>query len=698
VLDFGQAPLFLRGLTVFRDHADPARFYALLEGPRVRRDEDGAPRLALALLRAGPDRPGSGLFSLEAELGWEEAEREALLQELGALAGGPVVVTEPPWISGSAALLGFLGTETPGAAGFVTERLGAARPSLVGAPRVVLGAALTEAGAALLRGALRGDGLPAGVLFDLEAHALMGPLGVDVEVDLRMVHERFAVGGYLATPYGKAEIRAIWEELVENKVVRERVIDASGDSDGARAEALRRASEEVTRRLFEATLTPVPLSEGRAATSAYVRLGFRLKLERDSLEGTAVYRYRERRAARFHHYPQASLVELLGGRGPETVIREVDGGSDFFQTTEVRVSTQDDLTAEGLDALTARLTWSAQGDAPELVREVVLWDEAREATLTVPRAPNVPFRVEAKATYGGDQGGERVAAPRSAVGRYLLLDLAELFPTRALTLVPGRLDFSWLAEVTVTLRGPAQAQTATLLSAALPLTFRLEGEGPRTVDAVFVGREGEPSWRVEGLVADEDVLVLDGPFAPDLALLVAVVASDDLDAVTVELVREEASGFRHARSLSLTGPDWEPVRTTLRRLDAGESAYRRRVTRSFLDGRVEIGDWQTTTDTVLLVAERGLEPRRVGVTLLAGGPDKTGDALVEARVVAEAPEGTELGRAGKHVFRGAESEAEVVIAVPVGFAGSLRLELRRFSAGGGVVASRMVGEGPFVVV
>lgn len=696
MLDFGQAPLFLRGLTVFRDHADPARFYALLEGPRVRRDEDGAPRLGLAVLRAGPGSPGGGLFSLEVELGWDEAEKKALTDELVARAGGPVVVTEPPWLDGSATLLGFLGSPTPGTEGFVSERLGAVRPSLVGAPRAVLGASLTEAGASLLRGALRGDGLPAGVLFDLEAHALMGPLGVDVEVDLQMAHERFAVGGYLATPYGKAEIRAIWEELVEKKVVRERVIDASGDREGARAEALRRASEEVTRRLFEATLTPVPLAEGRNATSAYVRLGFRLKLERDSLEGTAVYRYRERRAARFHHYPQASLVELLGGRGPETVIREVDAGSDFFRTSEVVVSTRSDLAAEGVDALVARLVWPPEGDAPEVVREVVLWDEAKEATVTAPRAPNVPFRVEAKVTYGGDQGGERLAAPRPAVGRYLLLDVAELFPTPVLTLIPGRLDFSWLAEVTVTLRGPGEAQTATLLSAASPVALRLAGEGPRTLDARFVGREGEPSWRVEGLAAEGDVLVLDAPFAPDLTLLLAAVASDELDAVTIELAREEASGFRHARSLSLTGPDWEPVRTSLRRLDAADSSYRRRVTRSFLDGRVEIGDWETTSDTVLLVAERGLEPRRVGVTLLAG-PDQTGDAVVEARVVAQGPEGTELGRAGKHLFRGAESEGEVLIAVPVGFTGSLRLELRRFSARGGVVESRMEGAGPFVV-
>lgn len=698
MLDFGQAPLFLRGLTVFRDHADPARFYALLEGARVRRDEDGAPRLSLALLRGGPEHEAAGLFSLEVELGWDEAEREALTRELVSLAGGPVVVSEPPWLDGSATLLGFLGAEVAGASGFVTERLGAARPSLVGAPRAVLGASLTEAGGALLRGALRGDGLPAGVLFDLEAHALLGPLAVDVEVDLRMAHERFAVGGYLATPYGKAEIRAIWEELVENKVVRERVLDASGDTEGARAEALRRASEEVTRRLFEATLTPVPLSEGRAATSAYVRLGFRLKLERDSLEGTAVYSYRERRAARFHHYPQASLLALLGGREPETVIREVDVGGDFFRTSEVLVSTRTDFAAEGLDALVARLIWPAQGDAPEVAREVVLWDESREAKVTAPRSPSMPFRVEAKAIHGGDEGRERVAAPRPAVGRYLLLDLAELFPTRVFTLVPGRLDFAWLAEVSVTLRGPGGSQTATLLSASSPVTFRLEGEGPRTLDASFVGREGEPSWRVEGLAADGDVRVLDAPFAPDLQVLLAVVASDELDAVTVELVREEASGFRHARSLSSTGPNWEPVRTALRRLDAAESAYRRRVTRSFLDGRVEMGAWETTTDAVLLVTEAGLEPRRVAVTLLGGGPEKTGEALVEARVVALSPEGTELGRAGKHLFRGAESEAEVLLAVPVGFAGTLRLELRRFAAQGGVVESRQEGVGPFVVV
>lgn len=698
MLDFGQAPLFLRGVHVFRDHVDPARFYPLAEGPRVRRDESAGPRLSLAIFRASPEAEGGGLLSFEVELGWDDEEKKRLVAALTEIAGVPATVTDPPWIEGSAALLGLLGEADPSAPGFVTERLATARPSLVGAPRVVLGARLTEAGASLVRGALRGDGLPAGVLFDLTAHALLGPLGVDVEVDLAAAHERFAVGGHLSTPYGKAEIRAIWEELVADKVVRERVVDASGDSEGARAEALRRASEEVTMRLFEGTLTPVPMSEGRAATNAYVRLGFRLKLERDSLEATAHYRYRERRAARFHHYPQASLVELLNGEPAASVIRELDADSDFFRTTEVHVSTQDELRAEGIDALTARLSWSAADGAPPLVREVVLWDEAREAVITAPRSASTPFEVEARATFAGEEGGERVSASRPAVGAYLLLDVAELFPTKAFTVVPGRLDFSWLAEVTVTLRGPQSFTSATLLSAASPLALRVTDTGPHTLDASFVGREGEPSHRVEGLAAEGDVTVLDAPFAPSLTLVVAAVARDDLDAVVVELSREEASGFRHARSVTLSGPDWEPVRVALRRLDGTESSYRRRVTRSFLDGRVELGEWETSEATVILVSDPGFEPRRVNVSLLRGGPALTGQALVEVRVVAEDAAGQEVGRETRHVFRGTEAEAELLVAVPVGFAGELRATVRRFDAAGAPTETVIRGTGPLVVV
>ncbi len=700
MIDFGSTSHTIAQATVFPDHADIRRFYALTDTPHVRVGDDGSPRFSLVLLRAAPSMPGGGLFEVELEAGLDAETRAEIARELAPSGGDDLVITDAPWIAGTASLIGFLGQETAGAEGLVTTRLGSARPSLAGHPRVVLGAGLSEAGAALLRGALAGDGLPAAVLFDLEALALMGPLGVEVDVDLKMAHERFAIGGYLKTPYGRAEIRKVWEELVEAKVVRVRVLDASGDREAARAEGIRRASEEATMRLFQASLTPESFEEGKAATGAAVRLGFRLTSERDSLEATATYSYRERRAVRFHHYPQASLVNLLHGLDPSRVVREVDAESAFFQSATIVVRTEDDLRERGVSSLIVRLTWEGKGGVLPLTRETVLTPSNREASIVVAKDPREPYSIVVERAARDGQGPPRLSEPRLFSGRFVVIDLDEHFPVQTLTVIAGHIDFGWIAEVLVHALDPNGKPLATAVLEGVSASARLSFEPQPTllVRSTFVGREGEPTWAVEEDPGQNDAWIVDAPFGADLGLLLAVAPSDDLDFVSFELLREEpAHGFRHARTVTIEGPDFDAVRTTLHRMSDADAAYEVRITRTYLDGRVEMSDWEKSERTVVLVAEPGLVARRVELALLRGSPRQMGAILVDVTVIPLDDDGVEVGKPARARIGADEAGGSVVLAVPEAWSGHFRMDVTTFPVEGGTTSSTVTGKGVGVI-
>lgn len=453
-------------------------------------------------------------------------------------------------------------------------------------------------------------------------------------------------------------------------------------------------------RLFQASLTPTNLEEGKAATGAAVRLGFRLTSQRDSLEATATYTYRERRAVRFHHYPQASLLGLLGGFDVSRVVREVEAESAFFQATTVVVHTDDDLRERGVSSLIVRLTWDGPGGALPLTRETVLTASNREVSIVVARDPREPFSIVLERSLRDGQGPPKISEARPASGRFVVVALDEFFPAQTLTVIAGHINFDWIAEVLVHALDPEGKPLATAIlegnSASAQLSF--EPQPNIFVRATFVGQKGEPTWVLEQDAGENDAWIVDAPFAPDLGLLLAVAPSDDLDFVTFELVREEpAQGFRHARTITVEGPDFDAVRTTLHRMSDADASYEARITRTYLDGRVAASDWETTERTVILVAEPGLVAQRVELALLRGSPRQMGAILVNVTVVPVDEDGVEVGKPARARIEADAQGGSVLLAVPEHWGGHFRLDVTTFPVEGGIVSSQVTGKGIGVI-
>ena len=155
------------------------------------------------------------------------------------------MLARPDWRSGTVRLAGWLQAQV-----LAPTELVVSPPSLVGDPVAVIAARLDAAGAALADAAIRGNALPTVVIFDLETLGLGGALGVEAEADLTALHDRLSAEGALTTPYGRARIAKTWEEAARDNVIRIRVVDESGDTEGRRAEAMRRVGDDLLARMF----------------------------------------------------------------------------------------------------------------------------------------------------------------------------------------------------------------------------------------------------------------------------------------------------------------------------------------------------------------------------------------------------------------------------------------------------------------
>jgi hypothetical protein len=311
MLDCSQAPRLIEGLTVYPDHEDPTRFFVLPEPPHLATGADGQPRLGLWLFRASPDQPGGGLLQMEVELTLAPERSQAIVAALAAGGATPTLV-EPPWLSGSAMLIGWLGGDTGASEdAMVLQRFAEGEPSLGPDGRVVFAARLDEPGAELLHSAITAGGVPAGVAYQLETLGLAGPLGIEVDVNLHGTRDYFAVKGGVTGRFVKAQVTKAMEDLVTARLVTVRVVDQSGNTDGARAEALRRAGEQMVETLFQPAMSPVAFKE--QAPGQLAQLGISLRMESDSIAESATWSYRERSAVRMLHTPQVSLGVIAGG-------------------------------------------------------------------------------------------------------------------------------------------------------------------------------------------------------------------------------------------------------------------------------------------------------------------------------------------------------------------------------------------------
>ncbi|MCB9716803.1 MAG: hypothetical protein H6712_23295 [Myxococcales bacterium] len=665
MLDAGVAPRQIAGLSVFVDHADPQLFYLLADAPRVRADP--RPQLSLTLFRG--DAAGA-LLELETVLAPTPEQLEEVRRTLEAEGGAPPRLGRPDFREGTVELAGWMQTDELRP---LTVSMGP--PSLVGDPSAIVAARLDAAAAAMIEQALReGDALPTAVLYRLELLGLAGPLGIEVEADLRRVHDRLVIEGALTSPIGRARLAKTWDELATQEVVRVRVLDESGDVESRRAEALTRVGEDLVAKMLQAT-PPASRPATPAAPGAAVELSFRLSKQRDELETTARWSYHERSVRRIVHHAAANLIGVLGDSPIDEHVTYVDLAPP---RRELVVRTEPELPALGITALEVEL-WLGEappedGDEPPNDQPVELEETRLFATLTaeqgevrlpVRREAAMPLwhRVRARFDPERTHAADRGSGWQPALGSTVVLSPRRLFAPRSLTVVTGRLELDWLDHVEVQVAAPDPEEPARTLvlsgeRRSARADFLAAGEGPLTVTASYRGKDDEPSLAEppREVADDEELLVLDGPFAPSVRVLVVPLPVAGVLSIVTELELRH-DDWVQTRSVSWDLPDTSSRTVALRRPRGVESRYRYRSTMVHDDGRVEVGEWVESEAPALVVGAEGeVVVHRVEV-YVPGGPLARG-ALAMELLLASGEASTSA------VLEGSADAVELVLVAP----------------------------------
>lgn len=674
MLDAGRAPELIAGLSVFFDHADESRRYVLAGMPRL--VANPVPQLSLLLFRGAG---AGGLLQFEAMLAPTAAQLQTVARELTA-AGGPVTLARPDWRSGKVHVAGWLQT-----AELAPALLAIGAPSLVGDPHAIVAARLDAPGAALADASLRGNALPTVLIFELETLGLAGPLGVEVEADLKAIHDRLTVEGALTTPYGRARIAKTWELAARDNLIRTKVVDESGEVESQRGEAMRRVGEDLLARMF----SPFPPAERPRQlgdeTVAAVELSFRLTARREEVATTARWDFRERRAIAIRHHAAASLIDLLGTSPVSSHIGFADLG-ELARDIVVRV--EPELRKLGLAAVEADVR-EAGG-----IRTLVLTDDAPEVRLGAAQGGGpIEYRVRTRFDPAVTSAPDRESAWIQSAGSLVVVSARRLFPPRMFTVVAGRVELDWLDHVEITVETPGEPARTLVLSSDTPSADAFlagAGDAALTVTALWHGRRNEPSRRDPPRQVRDELLVLDSPFGDSLNVLVVPLPIAGVTTVIVEL-RSRHDGFEHSKTVTWDAPDHVPVRVGLRRLSGSPRIYEHRIQLIRDDGTIEQKPWRTTADTTLVVgSDRDVTVRTAEVVLLGGGPASRGSLAVELVLQAGTSRTVE-------VLEGDRDTAMLAVLVPDGAAAPV-LIVREFLNTGEIRESRWTDPPALTVV
>jgi hypothetical protein len=618
MLDAGRAPQQIGGLTVFFDHADERRRYVLADTPRLVAAPD--PQLSLVVFRGTGT---GGLLQLESTLAPTEAQLTAVRQELAQRGPAPILA-RPDWRRGAVRIAGWLQAQE-----LAPLQLVLGMPSLVGDPVATIAARLDAAGAALADAALRGNALPTVVMFELETLGLAGPLGVQAEANLQAIHDRLTAEGALTTPYGRARIKKTWESAARDNLITVQVVDESGDVEGQRAEAMRRIGEDLMARMFSPYPPPERPPQLGDGAVAPIELSFRLTARREELSTSSRWDFRERRAVPIRHYAASSLVDLLGHRDPAAFITFAD--LDAAGVRDVVVRVEPELTKLGLSAVEVDLRESTAG---AVARTFVLTDEEPEQrTRFLQSRAAIQYRVRTHFDPQLTAAEDRQSDWQEAIGGLVVVSARHLFPPRQFTMIAGRVEFDWMDRVDLLVRPPGEPPRSVSLTKdtqSADLFLPAAGGRALSVEATWRGAFDEPTRSDPPRTADDDVLVLDSPFADSLNVVVVPLPLPDVQVMAVDL-RTRFQDFEHVKTVSWTGADRSAQRVGLRRLPGSPRSYEFRYQIARAGGTLVQQPWTTTDATTLAIPSvaQGVTVRTVDVFLLGGGPAKRGSVAVE---------------------------------------------------------------------
>lgn len=270
----------LRGLQIYRDHADLNQFYFVPERPRLALN-DGEPEfIFLKYARDITDNPnfdpkmkeslGGGLLAFTVDLSVDDDILAEVKGELSQFSGGgPIALSPIPFEDGEVRLSILKqgdNSETTltgtGSLKIFEETWGATKPSIFGNNRATFGIALSQEGATLMEAALKQGISLIGVVYDLKFLGMRPAFNVKVTADYHRIYNHFeaelgATGTIQAVSLA-ADIGVGFQKLEDDGAIKVEVTQFTDDTDLKRQaeEATRWAREKITEDLFKSSLTP----------------------------------------------------------------------------------------------------------------------------------------------------------------------------------------------------------------------------------------------------------------------------------------------------------------------------------------------------------------------------------------------------------------------------------------------------------
>lgn len=673
MIDLGRPALNGEGVTLFCDHADAGRFYYLPDRPRLRIGSDGRPELSLLKYRLDPDLHkalGAGLLSLTVDLGVEperlgrvrrriarqmELNSQIVLSPVSADAGTCELIlidrTSDDSIPGDAG--------GPTGSGMVERILGSASPSLYGDNACTFEAVLSPEGVALVEGALRGGGLPVGVVYGLQVSGLRPALRAQITArwkDIYNYYDNRLHGGKLLLA---VDIGPTIEDLIHAEAIRMQIDDLVPESE--RSEVYQRTLDQVQRyildKFFKPTLGQAPPAsddgDGPLQTIGSVikdvvgifAVTYSLRtVHRDELK-TLGYYLGVSQAERITLSPQGTFGVLLGGAGPspDSLIIAVEPAASAEMKFDIASAL--DLAAERIDHLEATL---AYGDRQErLILDATT--PRRQATFWFREELGPQIRMSYSVEFQADSAGQtsRLSSPPIMTAhRVIRLNPRDLYQWVSLRVVAKGVPFERYPSVVVDLKAvdPVAGWSASE-------TFELDSAHPEAVFSTRIGLQSRVHFqrRIRYLDIHGTALSLDWD---DVDAGVLVIADPLPEVVDIQILGSARFGTEVRRLVVEMRPKSTPdqVATFLLTADqpsatwswaAGAAAsrdYEYRVTVHTVRNEVREGTWLPGTPGKLIVGEGIARLRQVEMMFIGSSLQDQGLLGLKLRFSFEDPQ------------------------------------------------------------
>jgi hypothetical protein len=645
MIDLGRPALNGEGVTLFYDHAQPGLFYYLPDLPRLRTRDDGLPELSLLKYRLDPELHkalGAGLLSLTVDLSVDQDRLARVSRRLsGQLDTDTKIVLAPVSAdSGSCELILIDSSSKPAAppagsapatpatpqdaAGFgMVERiLGSSTPSLYGDNACTFEAVLSPEGVALVEGALRTGGLPAGVVYTLQVTGLRPALRAQITARWKDVYDfydnRFHGGKLLLT----TDIGPTLEDLVNAQALQIKIDDLVPETDRLKVYqgALDQVQQYILNQFFKPTLGQTPVApntgDGPLQTIGKVikdvagvfSFTYSLrKVDRDELK-TLSFSLNAAQAEKLTLSPQGTFGVLLDGVEVSKLVTAVEPAASAEMKFDVAPAI--DLAPEQIDHLEARLSY---GDRHEKLmldsaaprKQVSFWYEAN-------LGPEIElvYDVEFRADSAG-QTSRLTSSSIKTANRVIRLNPRELYQRAQLRIVAKGVPFDRYPSVVVdlsvtdTVNGWSTAESLELTAAHPEAVFSaragLQSRVMFNRRLRYVDTHGQ-EFVVDWDDADPGILVVGDPFP---------------DVVNVQILGSARFGAEVRRLIVEVRPKAMPDKVSTFVLTADKPAdswswaapadssrdYEYRVTVYTVRGEVRQGNWLPGTPGKLVVGE-----------------------------------------------------------------------------------------------